>query len=292
MKTRLFLTAVSAAVVGALAGAGVATTAAIASTPTTRTGPAVTTAGTDIDFAGTVALSNCSGSLVRYTSSQPSDPAMVMTAGHCYEEGFLQPGEVLVDVPSKRSMELLDAEGDEVGKLRASSVVYGTMTDTDVLLYELNQTYAEIQQRTGLSALTLAVNRPPPGEDISVVSGFWVRIFTCAVDGYVFRVHEAVWTWEESLRYRQPGCEVIGGTSGSPVIRHDTGQVVGVNNTINEDGEECTLNNPCEEARNGDITFEQGRGYAQQSRWFYTCLSDSRELNLDLMGCLLPDPVT
>src|SRR5918996_5387111 len=73
MKTRLFLTAVSAAVVGALAGAGVATTAAIASTPTTRTGPAVTTAGTDIDFAGTVALSNCSGSLVRYTSSQPSD---------------------------------------------------------------------------------------------------------------------------------------------------------------------------------------------------------------------------
>jgi V8-like Glu-specific endopeptidase len=290
MKTRPLFVAVSAAVVGALAGTGVVSAAA-ASPPATVADPDVV-ASADVDFAGTVALSNCSGSLVRYTSSQPTDPAMVMTAGHCYEEGFLDPGEVLVDVPSKRSMELLDAEGDEAGKVRASSVLYGTMTDTDVLLYELDRTYAEIEQRTGQSALTLAVRQPAPGEDISVVSGFWVLVFTCAVDGYVFRLHEAVWTWEESMRYRQPGCEVFGGTSGSPVISHDTGRVVAVNNTINEDGEECTLNNPCEEARNGEITFEQGRGYAQQSRWFYTCLTDSRELDLDLMGCRLPDPAT
>jgi V8-like Glu-specific endopeptidase len=286
MKIRLTLFAVSAAVAGALASPGVA---AAASAPTTVASPEVA-AEPAVDFAGTVALSNCSGSLVRYTSSQPSDPAMVMTAGHCYEEGFLQPGEVLVDVPSKRSMELLDAEGDVAGKLRASSVEYATMTDTDVLLYELNETYAEIEQDTGIPALTLAVHQPEPGDDISVVSGFWVRTFTCAVDGYAFRVHEAVWTWKESMRYRQPGCEVIGGTSGSPVVSHDTGRVVAVNNTINEDGERCTLNNPCEEARNGEITFEQGRGYAQQSRWFYTCLTDARELDLDLRGCVLPDP--
>jgi len=37
-----------------------------------------------VDFAGTVALSNCAGSLVRFAASQPTDPAMALTNGHCY----------------------------------------------------------------------------------------------------------------------------------------------------------------------------------------------------------------
>lgn len=243
-----------------------------------------------VDLAGTVALDNCSGSLVRYTTSEADDPALVLTAGHCHEGGFMDPGEVLVDEPSSRSMTLLDADGNGAGELRATSVAYGTMTDTDALLYELDQTYAEIEAATDVPALTLATHRPGAGEDITVASGYWKETYTCAVDAYVYRLHEADWTWKQSMRYLQPGCEIIGGTSGSPVVRHDTGRVAAINNTTNENGEECTLNNPCEEDQDGNVTFEQGHSYAQQSKWFYTCLTDTRQLDLTLDGCRLPAP--
>jgi V8-like Glu-specific endopeptidase len=311
MKARLLYAAMSTAVVAALAGGGIAASGTSASSAPAddyagaqragiaddRTGLADRTRALDlapaqlqVDFAGTVALSNCSGSLVRFAASQPTDPAMALTNGHCYEGGFMEPGEVHVDEPSNRSMTLLDAGGGDAGTLQASSIAYGTMTDTDVLLYELNQTYAEVEQTTGVPALTLAAEEPAVGADISVVSGYWQEIYTCAVDGYVYLLHEAEWTWKGSTRYTQPGCEVIGGTSGSPVIRHDTGEVSAINNTTNENGERCTLNNPCEETEAGEIIFEQGRSYAQQTTVFYTCLTAEREIDLTLEGCLLPDP--
>jgi V8-like Glu-specific endopeptidase len=308
MRTKLLYAAVATVATGALAGAGIATTGATASPADpsadgdrarsvvsdaqpnhTQRGGATATLQ-QVDFAGTVALSNCSGSLVRFTTSQPTDPALALTNGHCYEGGFMEPGEVHVDEPSNRSMTLLDAAGNNAGTLQATSIEYGTMTDTDVLLYELNQTYAQVEQTTGVPALTLAAEQPPAGSAISVVSGYWQEIYNCAVDGYVYLLHESDWTWKGSTRYSQPGCEVIGGTSGSPVIRHDTGEVSAVNNTINENGEQCTLNNPCEEDESGNITYEQGRGYAQQTVVFYTCLTAERQIDLTLEGCLLPDP--
>jgi V8-like Glu-specific endopeptidase len=310
MRTKLLYAVASTAVVTALAGAGIAATGASASVPARDHADGQRPAVADersavadrdrpaglapdqlqVDFAGTVALSNCSGSLIRFTTSEPTDPAMALTNGHCYEGGFMEPGEVHVDEPSNRSMTLLNASGSSAGTLQASSIAYGTMTDTDVLLYELDQTYAEIEQATGVPALTLATEEPPVAADISVVSGFWQEIYTCAVDGYVYLLHEADWTWKGSTRYTQPGCEVIGGTSGSPVIRHDTGEVAAINNTTNENGEQCTLNNPCEETETGEIIYEQGRSYAQQTVVFYTCLTAEREIDLTLEGCLLPDP--
>lgn len=44
-----------------------------------------------VNFAGTVSLSNCSGSVVRMPNSAASDPALVLTNGHCLESGFPRP---------------------------------------------------------------------------------------------------------------------------------------------------------------------------------------------------------
>jgi hypothetical protein len=95
-----------------------------------------------------------------------------------------------------------------------------------------------------------------------------------------------VWTWNKSIRYQDGGCQVIGGTSGSPILDKKRVQI-GINNTINEDGERCTLNNPCEENRKGKISVHLHRGYGQQTWWFYTCLSGTT-LDLDKKGCKLP----
>lgn len=242
-----------------------------------------------VDFAGTVALSNCSGSLIRMPSSADGDPALVMTNGHCLETGFPGPGEVITDQPSSRTFSLLNSSAGKVATLRAVKVSYATMTDTDVTLYELNTTYAQIKQRYGISALNLSADHPAAGSAIKVVSGFWKKIYSCNADGFVYRLQEGDWTWKDSLRYT-PSCNTIGGTSGSPVIDVNTGKVVAINNTGNENGERCTENNPCEVDENGQVTVRQGINYAEETYGIAKCVAPGNKIDLSLPGCDLPKP--
>ncbi|MEV5435628.1 serine protease [Streptomyces sp. NPDC052682] len=242
-----------------------------------------------VNFAGTVSLSNCSGSVVRMPGSQDDDPALVLTNGHCLESGFPSPGQVIVDRASTRSFGLLNSAGTRVATLRASKIAYATMTDTDAAVYQLTRTYAQIKSSYGIDALTLQDTRPAAGTAISVVSGYWKRIYTCSVDGFVYRLKEGDWTWKDSVRYTS-ACNTIGGTSGSPVVDRATGKVVAVNNTGNEDGERCTVNNPCEVDASGTVTVRQGINYAQQTYLFPACFGVGNKLDLSASGCALPKP--
>src|SRR5215213_7626693 len=77
-----------------------------------------------VTFAGTVSLSNCSGSVVRFPGSENDDPALVMSNGHCLETGFPAAGEVIVDQPSSRTFGLLNSAGTRLGALRAGKIAY------------------------------------------------------------------------------------------------------------------------------------------------------------------------
>ncbi|MEU1226669.1 serine protease [Streptomyces sp. NPDC005828] len=268
-----------------LTGAAAVPAAASAPRETVAQAPAVTA----VDFAGTVALSNCSGSVVRTPSSLPSDPALVLSNGHCLETGFPTPGQVVLNKRSTRSFTLLNSAGTGVGTLRASKIAYGTMTDTDISIYQLTKTYAQIQSTYGISALTLDDAHPVQGSAIKVVSGYWKRIYSCNVDGFVYRMKEGDWTWKDSVRYTS-ACNTIGGTSGSPVIDATTGKVVAVNNTGNESGESCTVNNPCEIDESGAVTVRQGINYAQETYTIVPCIGAGNVIDLNRPGCTLPKP--
>ncbi|MFF2076312.1 serine protease [Kitasatospora sp. NPDC058162] len=242
-----------------------------------------------VDFSGTVALSDCSGSLVRMPGSVGSDPGLVLTNGHCLETGMPGPGQVIVDQPSSRTFTLLDGSANEVGTLNATKVVYSAMTGTDVTIYQLDSSYDTIQAQTGISPLTVSADHPVQGTDIRVVSGYWKQIYSCSVDGFAYQLKEGSWTWNDSVRYTS-GCKVIGGTSGSPVVDANTGQVVAVNNTTNENGESCTVNNPCEVDQSGAVTIHQGIGYAQETYIIPACFSAGNTLDLTLSGCTLARP--
>ncbi|MET9961991.1 serine protease [Streptomyces sp. NPDC006326] len=264
---------------------GAAAAPAVASpSPQDKAAAAVT-----VNFAGTVALSNCSGSVVRTPNSQPGDPALVLSNGHCLETGFPGPGEVLKDRPSSRSFTLLNAAGSRVATLRASKIAYATMTDTDISVYQLTKTYAQIQSQYGISALTLNDAHPVQGTAIKVVSGYWKRIYSCNIDGFAYRLKEGDWTWKDSVRYTS-SCNTIGGTSGSPVIDTTTGKVVAVNNTGNEDGQRCTVNNPCEVDASGNVTVRQGINYAQETYTIVACIGAGNVFDLTRPGCTLPKP--
>lgn len=267
--------------IGAIAITGVTALA-------TTTGPATASTTQDIDFAATVALSNCSGSLVAMPDSQPQDPALVLTNGHCLELGMPSPGEVIMDVPSSRSFALLDSDANTVATLYAESIAYSTMTDTDITLYRLDTDYRTISDNHGIEPLMMSASRPQQGTAITVVSAFWEQTYSCGIAGFAPELHEAGWVWQDSVRYT-PQCHTIGGTSGSPVV-DDNGTVVAVNNTLNENGQQCTMNNPCEVDEDGTVTVHEGVGYAQQTYLVPACVDAGNVIDLDLPGCRLPRP--
>lgn len=240
------------------------------------------------DFEGIVKLSNCSGSLVAFNGQPLSSKAIVMTNGHCVQKpgGFLNPGEVWVNRPISRSMKLYDAQM-ELHSITATKVLYATMTNTDVTFYELSESFQEIFDRTHVRPFLLDSVRPLAGLSIDIISGYWDRGYSCEIDGFVFNIKEASWTFTDSIRYTA-GCDTIGGTSGSPIISRGLRKVVAINNTSNESGARCTLNNPCEVDEAGTVTTRKGVRYGQQTYNVYTCLTPSFQFDLSRSGCTLP----
>ena len=239
------------------------------------------------NFEGIVALDNCSGSIVRFEHSRDDDSAMVLSNGHCLESGFPTPGTYIYQQPSSRSFKVLDPNAQMLGTLLATKVIFGTMTKTDAALYQLKETYAEILQKFNIRPLTLSSQHPNTNDPLEVISGYWRRGYTCSLDGFVPQLKEDVFTFTDSIRYSSSGCEIIGGTSGSPIVFKGSRTVIGVNNTSNRNGESCTMNNPCEVDENGNINVRHRSGYGQQTYWFYTCMNSKKQLDISVAGCLL-----
>jgi len=106
-------------------------------------------------------------------------------------------------------------------------VLYATMTKTDMALYRLSETYAQIKSQYHINPLVLVSAAPTVNQPIEVISGYWQRGYTCRIEKIVNELREAGWTFKDSFRYSQPGCETIGGTSGSPVILAGSRQILG-----------------------------------------------------------------
>lgn len=250
--------------------------------------PTAVSGSSDYDFNGIVGLSNCSGSIVRFDDSQDEDVAMILTNGHCVR--MIDPGVVLTDVSSSRTFDVLGEGARKLGEIHATKLLYATMTKTDMGLYQLRETYRQIKADFLVDPLTLSRAYAGIGSNVDVISGYWKRGYSCEVDAFVYSLKEGNWLFQDSVRYSRPGCDMVGGTSGSPVIASGTRVVVAVNNTGNENGQKCKVNNPCEIDQQGNIHYEQGLGYAQQTSWVYSCRNGQGRLDLTVDGCQLPKP--
>ncbi len=240
------------------------------------------------DFEGIVKLSNCSGSLIAFAGMPLNAKALVMTNGHCIQKpgGFLAPGEVMVNAANNRAMKIYD-RNFKLHPIQATKIVYATMTNTDIAFYELTQSYNDIMAAYKIRPFFLDGARPRAGQPIDIVSGYWDRGWSCDIDGFVFRIKEAAWSWTDSIRYTST-CDTIGGTSGSPIIARGERRVIGVNNTSNESGERCTMNNPCEVDERGQVTVSKGVRYGQQSYNVYSCLTPDFRIDPRRESCQLP----
>lgn len=239
------------------------------------------------DFEGIVKLSNCSGALVKFEGQPETMKAILMTNGHCAQVpgGFIRPGVVISNQPVSRSIGIFDSSM-KLRRVKTTKYLYATMTQTDVAYYELEMTYKEIKDKWDIDAFTMADSVPSVGTEFDIVSGYWERGYACAIEAFIPSMREAGYTWLNSLRYTEP-CETIGGTSGSPVIERNTRTVIAINNTGNESGQRCTMNNPCEVSEDGTVTVKKGYSYGQQTYDVYTCLNDKFVIDLKKPGCAL-----
>ena len=178
----------------------------------------------------------------------------MLSNGHCLETGFPAAGQVITDQPSSRTFSLLNA-GRQFGRhAQGEQGRYATMTDTDISLYQLTTTYAQIQSKYGISALELNAAHPTQGTAISVVSGYWKKIYSCNVDGFVYRLKEGDWTWKDS-RPLHLGLRHHRRHLGIPGRRHRRPARSSPSTTrATRTASAAPANNPCEVDENGNVT--------------------------------------
>lgn len=243
---------------------------------------------TSFDFEGIVKLggfNGCSGAVVILYGQDIDSKAYMMTNGHCLGQPFIKSGTAILNKPVKKKVLIYDYMKNKHA-FNASKIVYATMTGTDLAIYQLDVTYRQLLQKK-IRAFLLSYRRPANYTPIDIVSGYWDRGYRCRINGFVYRLKEASWMFADSIRYSTPGCEVIGGTSGSPIIQTGTRSVIGINSTINENGERCTMGNPCEMNKSKQIAVRKGVGYGQQTYNIYSCINRYMQFDLRVKGCKL-----
>lgn len=162
-------------------------------------------------LAGTAMFSGCSGAIIRGPRSQPSDPAMLMTNGHCSNP---RPGIGQASTGQNLNVPVLikDAHGETQVRARATSLVYATMTGTDLALYRLDHTFQQLQD-ADVTVRSLSERGPQPGQVLNVLSAVSGRDWNCAVEATVPRLREGGYVQHDAIRYdTDEGCDTAEGT--------------------------------------------------------------------------------
>lgn len=234
---------------------------------------------------GAADLGNCVGSVVRTPASRPQDPALLLTNGHCVQGQRPAPGAALVDQPADREAPIADRQGYPQTTVHANRLVYATMTGTDIALYRLDKTYAQLKDE-GAKVFRLTSTRVRTGDPLTMA--YTGGRFACTAEAVVTHLREGGYQQDGSIRYAtSEDCTPSHGNSGSPLLAPDGATVVGIHNTHNDAGEQCTDDNPCEVGPDGAVTSVQGRGYGQQVYTIGACLTKGSKLDLSRKGCTL-----
>lgn len=234
---------------------------------------------------GSVALEGCMGSVVRTASSRPNDPALMLTNGHCVQGKLPAPGTALVDRPADREVPIADRQGYPQATARAKRLMYATMTGTDIALYRLDKTYAQLKAK-GAKVFQLTSTPVRAGDPLTALTTG--ERLKCSAEAVVKHLREGGYQQNDSIRYAtSDGCDPYHGTSGSALLAPDDTTIVGIHNTHNEAGGKCTDDNPCEVGADGAVTSVKGRGYGQQVHMIAACLTKGSKLDLSRKSCNL-----
>jgi hypothetical protein len=257
-------------------------------------------------FLPGIALANarlpvgCSAALFKMEGMTLDQKALILTAGHCANLGsFSHPALPNLVFPGPRQVFLDQRQVGQVdirgvgGKFRShpySRVIFATMTDVDLAILELDETYrAILAKQKDVEIYDLSPIGPWEGASMRIESAKWNVDFSCEVEKMVPTVREALWSWTNVIRFHfSPLCTFYGGVSGSPVLdRHH--RIIAVANTVSDVGTPCDFDAPCEVDADGRKTVGPvGQSYATPTDSLYDCYSFSRRaFDFDRPSCRL-----
>lgn len=257
-----------------------------------------------IRLNGSVYVNDCSGAVVQFEGMKDSHLAWVVTNGHCskadeskYHYGRVSipaPGQVVVNakIGSYESEYLEINDGKSKENYKKNRLVLATLTDMDLAIIELTDSYKKLK-KMGIKVRKVSKKTPIIGHPISVISGYWDQVQSCKVDKIIPKIKEGPFTWSNAFRLSSE-CRLKDGYSGSIVVDDTNDEVIGLYNTLNENGEYCSLENPCEIwSDESQPVIHRDISYGPSLALIYSCLTkNGSELDLNKKGCKLPKPET
>ena len=236
----------------------------------------------------------CSASVIAFENYNKLSNGMVLTNGHCigmgsFMEQYPADKEVFANKPAKNTDIYLYSRAREVILVKPKRLVYGTMTGSDIGIFELPKSYAELES---LGVYPIIVEKNPAvkaGDILQMPSSYWKTTYSCMFETNIDQVQEGPWTWKKSVRFSVNNCKLAGGASGSPLL-NSQGRLLGVINTVNENGESCTLNNPCEVQADGSRVVQAQKNYGFFLSALYDCRNEAGDLDFGLAGCSFLKP--
>jgi hypothetical protein len=210
-----------------------------------------------------VDLGGCSGSIVRFPTSLPTDSAMMLTAGHCI--GRADGGEQeLVDAAPAQSnpVRLLTGFGVQIlPSIKLDRIMYaGNVGHHDLAVVRLADSFDTYWDTYRVKPLTIAASTAKVGQSVLITSGAWKWQTTCSVT-FVDREDD------QTVRV-EPCLGIEGGWSGSPIINTDTREVLSVL-SVSVGG--------------GDIP--EGRTEGPDASRLLDCVTPERTIDLQQAGC-------
>ena len=215
--------------------------------------------------------------------------AVVLTNGHCVG-GTLAARQAMVNIPTSKSFSIFRASGAKLN-VTGTRLMYATLMDTDIALYELKETNAELQKK-GLVPFVFYHGEAPLGSAVRVTSGYWKETQECFLERRVHKLLEGFGSdiSDPSIATNaiafSKDCDIRGGYSGTPVIDSASNSVIAIAFTGSEGNNACAESSPCEEDEQGNRLYRKGVSYAARVDQISDCIVDG-EFNLTLPTCTL-----
>ena len=218
-----------------------------------------------------------------------SEKAVIVTNGHCVS-GNLVARMALVNQPTSKIFAIFNAQGGRVN-VTATKLMYATLMDTDIALYELRETNAELAAK-GLTPFPFYDGQAPLGSRVRVTSGYWRETQECTLERRIRQLLEGFGSDISNPSVATDAialsstCNIRGGYSGTPIIDEATDTIIAMAFTGSEGNEACAEGSPCEVNERGERTYRRGVSYAARVDQLADCLQDG-QINLALPSCTL-----
>jgi hypothetical protein len=237
--------------------------------------------------------STCSGALVTPAALQDVNdgPAYLLTAGHCVMDRPQSPNQIVTAMPGQGPRDTVvfrrfADSSDHATRVPVRQLAYATMKGIDLAIVELARTRRELREG-GIVPFVLAEAPVATGVPIAVAGHpnlDFARLVACAAGARVPLVLEAGFHWFDAVT--NACADIAPGSSGSPIFSLDTGEVIGVQNSMAFRGQRCAFDSPCEVAPGG-VTFAPGTVYGGAVDRLARCFDATGSFDLDAPGCPL-----